>query len=73
MSKVEEFVDFASKLPSKRLSEVEAILSSIMSSQDRLTQLSSETEAEIQLRLNDLNPEYADNEDVSEILGRHLG
>lgn len=71
MTKIEEFVSYASKLPAARLGEIESILSTIMVSDDDL-KLSEAQEAEIHYRLSDKNPAYAKNSEIESILGKSL-
>ena len=68
MTKIEEFVSYASKLPAARLGEVEAILGAIMSADS--AGLSPEQEAEITSRLSNADPSYAKLQDVEAILGK---
>lgn len=67
MTKIEEFVSYASKLPAGRLDEVEDILTAIMSGDEASRSLSTQQEAEISKRLSETRPDYAELSDVEAI------
>ena len=73
MTKLEEFISYASGLPAKRREEVEGILSTIMSTSNDAVSLSLAQEKEIQRRLDDPNPGYASSQEVEAVLGRPVG
>lgn len=70
MTKLEEFVSFATDLPPKRREEIEDILATIMRSNDEALRLSPEQEQDIQKRLEDPQPKYASAEDIKSVFGR---
>lgn len=70
MTKIEEFVSYAAKLPPQRLDEVETILAAIMEADEKSTSLSPAQEKEIARRLAISNPSYAPLEDVEAIFGK---
>ena len=70
MTILEKFLQFADKLPTDRLSSVEAALAEIMESySDRLAFTQSEQQI-IDQRVAEAKPEFASSENITELFGK---
>jgi len=70
MRTLDKFVAFAKALPAKEKADIEAVLTSMMLTYADETLLSPAQEEENRKRFADPNPQYATQEQVTEIFGK---
>jgi hypothetical protein len=73
MTMLEKFVAFARDLPADRLASLEEVLAELMASYSASDDLTPEELAELDRRVAEENPEYADPEEIAAIFGKKFG
>ncbi|WEK45892.1 MAG: hypothetical protein P0Y56_12770 [Candidatus Andeanibacterium colombiense] len=69
MTTLEKFVAFAEALPSERRQEVEDLLADLMAAEGAEGDFTAEELAELDRRLANPNPRYADPKDIAVVSG----
>jgi hypothetical protein len=69
MTVLEKFVAFAEGLSAERRQAIENLLADMMGAEDAESAFTPAELAELQRRLDDPNPQYADPKDIAAIIG----
>jgi len=70
MTKLEEFVTFAKRLPKGRRFQLDEILSGIMATMDDKTAFTNAELAELDKRMANPNPEFASDAEIKAVFGK---
>ena len=70
MTVLDSFLSFARRLPADRLESVEAVLATLMDSHDEATAFTSAELGELDRRLAEPRPRFAEQSAVDGLLGR---
>lgn len=73
MTIFEKFAEFAERLPKTRRREIEELLADLMAGEDTAAGFSADELAELERRMADPNPQYADPKDIAAIFGTTFG
>ena len=73
MTIFEKFAEFAEGLPETRRQEIEELLADLMAGENTAGEFSAEELAELERRMADPNPQYADPKDIAAIFGTTFG
>jgi hypothetical protein len=73
MTILEKFVEFAERLPDDRRQEIEELLADLMAGESIASEFSADELAELERRMADPNPKYADPKDIAAIFGTTFG
>lgn len=70
MTVLDSFLSFAKRLPADQLEPIEAVLATLMDSHDAANAFSSGDLAELDRRLAEPKPQFANKASIDDLLGR---